>query len=82
VAAAAVESLDPAGDSRKLSPPEDALRLGFELVAEIERCTPRWPCDGDCALLEVLLGPVEAGPDGAMFRSDRELPDLDPSLSG
>lgn len=62
-------------DSRKVSPPDDALLLGLALVAEMERWTPRWTCEGDCAF------PDDTAP-GGRFQRDSELPDRDPSLSG
>jgi len=81
-----VENTAPAAceamDSRKLSPPEEALLEGLELVAEIERWTPR--CDGDVPLPPPPPA-VEARPSlgGAppMLRKEIELPDREPSLS-
>ena len=65
-------------DSRMVSPPDEALRLGLEFVAEIDRCTVR--CAGDWA---VLLFAVTATPILCCKpRKDSELPDLEPSLSG
>lgn len=63
-------------DSRRVSPPEEARRLGLALVADIERWTPL--CEGDCALVVPVLVPET----GWILRSDKELPDREPSLSG
>jgi len=72
--------------SRKQSPPAEALLVGFELVAEMERWTPLW--EGDWFVLVppefALLDPMETlpgTPEPTMLRSDKELPDREPSLS-
>lgn len=67
----------------EVSPPDEALLLGLELVADIDLCTPR--CDGDwlvlftAATLFVLFTPG-FGP--VIPLNDNELPDREPSLSG
>lgn len=70
------ECAPPLVDSRRLSPPLLARRLGLALVALMLRCTPRWL--GDCA---VPTG-APTVPPGAPPLRESELPDRDPSLSG
>ena len=65
-------------NSRIVSPPDDALREGLEFVAETDLWTPLWVCDGDWLLVFVDSWPLGVW---QVFLKDKELPDLDPSLS-
>lgn len=66
-------------DSRKLSPPAEALLEGLELVAEMERWTPL--CDGDTPVPAPPVVPPVEPPPPTIFLKDSELPDREPSLS-
>lgn len=63
---------------RKVSAPLDARLLGFVLDAEILRCTPL--CVGLCADDEPPA--PDDGSFPAIFRSESDDPDRDPSDSG
>lgn len=68
-------------DLRSVSPPDEARLLGFGLLAEMLRCTLL--CEGLWTAPAATWPPAPAEPTcGGMLRSDSELPDLEPSLSG